>query len=529
MSKSKLNSNKTDGEKKSFQFPTSLTVLAIVTILVWASTFFIPAGTYKHDSDGATVVGTYQRIESPRTFGESVNDLLMAPVNGLYGILNFSDDVHDGEYGVDIADDRAPYSVPDKGVIAPFGSGPLSGAVGVFLFVLAMGAFMTMVFSTGALELAIVRLAHATKSRGWLLLAAIMVVFALLGSTMGFAEETLGFYALLIPLVLALGYDRMTAAGMIILGATVGSTASTVNPFSIGVASGEAGISIGDGIGLRIIVLLVLTTISIIYVVRYGAKVKKDPSASIVGFSDEDYELAKQAESESTPQNLTGRQKGVLAVTIATFALLVFSVIPWGSILGLAETPAWELGWWFPELTILFVVGAIVVGIVGGLAEKEIAGNFSKGAGDFIGAGLVIMLARGVTAIMHNAQIIDTVLRAMETVVAGLPAALFTIMVYVLNAGLSFLVPSSSGHAALAMPLLAPLGDFAEVARPLVITAWANGSGLMRFISPTVVVVIGGLAIAKVGYDKWLRFVLPLVGILAAANIAILALATVLA
>lgn len=513
--------------KQGFQFPTSLTVLAIVTIVVWVSTFFIPAGTYKHDADGATVVGTYQRIESPRTFGERVNDLLMAPVNGLYGIVNFQEPDVAAEAVPQAVEGYAEYRIPDKGVIAPFGSGPLSGAVGVFLFVLAMGAFMTMVFSTGALELAIARLAHATKSRGWLLLAAIMIVFALLGSTMGFAEETLGFYALLVPLVLALGYDRMTAAAMIILGATVGSTASTVNPFSIGVASGEAGVSIGDGIVLRLVILVVLTAICILYVIRYGTRVKNDPSKSIVGFSDEDKALAAQAAAEGEPEKLSGRQSAVLGVTILTFALLVFSVIPWGSILGMEQPPAWELGWWFPELTVLFVVAAVVVGFVGGLGEKAIAGNFSKGAGDFIGAGLVIMLARGVTAIMHNAQIIDTVLHAMETAVGGLSAGMFTAMVYVLNAGLGFLVPSSSGHAALAMPLLAPLGDFAEVSRTVVITAWANGSGLMRFISPTVVVVIGGLALAKVGYDKWLKFVAPLVGIIAVVNIGILAVASV--
>ncbi len=488
--------------KKGFQFPTSLTVLAIVTVLVWGLTFIIPAGTYQHDADGSTIPGSFQTVESPLTASDRVTELLVSPINGLYGIRN-----------------------AETGFIAPFGAGRLAGAVEVFLFVLAMGAFMTMVFATGALELAIARLAHATRARGWLLIAAIMVVFAILGSTMGFAEETLGFYALLVPLALALGYDRMTAAGMIIVGATVGAMASTVNPFSIGVASGEAGISIGDGIGLRLIIFVTLLSISIFYVIRYGNRVKADASKSLVGFSDEDRALADQAAAEGEPEKLTGKQNAVLGITILTFALLVFSVIPWTSILGGTETFAWELGWWFPELTSLFIVAAIVVGFVGGLGEKAIAGNFAKGAGDFIGAGLVIVLARGVTVIMNNAQIIDTVLRAMESAVAGLSAAAFVGMVFIVNSAMSFVVPSSSGHAALAMPLLAPLGDFANVSRSLVVTAWCNGAGIMRFISPTVVVVIGGLALAKVGYDKWIRFILPLVGILAVVNIAILAIA----
>lgn len=487
--------------KKGMQFPSSLTILAIVTLVVWALAFVIPAGMYQHDADGSPIVGTYERIDSPLTFADRVEDLALAPINGLYGIMN-------GE----------------TGFIAPFGSGVLFGAVGVFLFVLAMGAFMTMVFATGALELAIERLAHATKSRGWLLIVAIMVVFGILGSTMGFAEETLGFYGLLIPLALALGYDRMVAAGMIILGASVGSLASTVNPFSIGVASGEAGISIGDGIVLRLIIWVVLMGISIAYVVRYAAKVKNDPSASLVGFEAHDLEIAAAAESDE-PIKLTGRQNAVLGITILTFVLLVFSVIPWGNILGASDPFWWELGWWFPELTTLFIVAAIVVGVVGGLGEKNIAGNFAKGAGDFIGAGLVIVLARGVTVIMNNARIIDTVLNAMESAVSGLSAGVFTAMVYLVNIPLAFLVPSSSGHATLAMPLLAPLGDFAGVDRALVVTAWANGAGWLRLIAPTVVVVIGGLALAKVGYDKYLRFALPLMGILMVVNVVILVIA----
>jgi uncharacterized ion transporter superfamily protein YfcC len=501
--------------KKGFQFPTSLTILAIVTLLVWAAAFVIPPGTYQHAEDGSPIIGTYQQIESPLTLSERVEDFFLSPVNGLYGIQS-------GE----------------TGAIAPFGSGTLFGAVGVFLFVLAMGAFMTMVFATGALELAIARLAHATKDKGWLLIVAIMIVFAVLGSTMGFAEETLGFYALLIPLALALGYDRMVAASMIILGASVGSMASTVNPFSIGVASGEAGISIGDGIGLRIVLFVILLSIAIVYVLRYGARVKTDPSKSIVGFSDEDKHMAAAGADTSEPESMTGRQKAVLGITILTFALLVFSVIPWSSILGSAAGAAdyaehataaapfwWELGWWFPELTALFIVGAVVVGFVGGLGEKGIAGNFAKGAGDFIGAGLVIVLARGVTVIMNNAQVIDTVLHAMEAVVGGLSAGAFAAMVYVVNIPLSFLVPSSSGLATLAMPLLAPLGDFAGISRSLVVTAWCNGAGWLRLVSPTVVVVIGGLALAKVGYDKYVRFVWPLMAILLVVNIVILAIA----
>ncbi len=160
------------------------------------------------------------------------------------------------------------------------------------------------------------------------------------------------------------------------------------------------------------------------------------------------------------------------------------------------------------------MVAAIVVGLIGGLGEKKLSETISAGAGDFIGAGLVIVLARGVAAIMNNAQITDTVLHAMEGAVSSAGSALFAVLVFVVNLPLAFLIPSTSGHATLAMPILAPLGDFAGVSRSVVITAWAAASGWMNLWVPTTAVVMGGVALAKVGYDKYLRFLLPLLGIL---------------
>jgi uncharacterized ion transporter superfamily protein YfcC len=236
---------------------------------------------------------------------------------------------------------------------------------------------------------------------------------------------------------------------------------------------------------------------------------------------------------------LTGRQKIVLAITAFSFALLVFSVIPWDSIIGTEMTDPvtheavhndfwWSLGWWFPELTALFVVAAVAVGLVAGFGEKQITSKITRGFGDFIGAGVAVVLARGVTVILNNTQTIDTILSWMEDAVSGTSMAGFTILVFVINTGIAFVIPSSSGHATLAMPLLAPLGDFADVGRPLVVTAWAWGAGLARFITPTSAVVMAGIALGKVGYDRWLRFILPLVGILGAVSIAMLVIAALL-
>ena len=281
-------------EKKGFQFPSTMTVLIIVTLLVWIAAFLIPSGTYQHDENGVPVPGSYQEIDSPQVFGERVGDLFLAPVNGLYGLQN-----------------------PETGLVVPFGVGRLFGAVGVFAFVLAIGAFMTMVLATGALDVAIGKLAYAVQARPWLVIVAVMGLFSLLGTTMGWADETLGFYALLIPLMLTLGYDRMVAAGMIIASATVGAMASTVNPFSIGVASEFAGTGIGDGIGLRWIGWFVLTAITIAYVIRYATRIQAQPDRSLVGFLPEDAaEIEK--EHSAAELTLTGRQKLILVITAFT-------------------------------------------------------------------------------------------------------------------------------------------------------------------------------------------------------------------
>ena len=503
-------------EKKGFEFPGTMTVLVAVTFLVWLAAFFIPAGTYQHDENGVPVPGSYHRVDSPQLFGDRVGDFFLAPVNGLYGLQD-----------------------PETGFVRPFGVGRLFGAVSVFAFVLAIGAFMTMVLATGALDVAIGKLAYAVRGRPWLVIVAVMALFSLLGTTMGWADETLGFYALLIPLLLALGYDRMAVAGMIIASTTVGAMASTVNPFSIGVASEFAGVGIGDGIGLRWIGWAVLTTITIAYVVRYAERAKAQPHRSLVGFLPEDTELVRKEES-AAGLTLTGRQKIVLAITAFTFALLVFSVIPWDSIFDLGvlvdpEThepvpndPWWNLGWWFPELIALFLVASVVVGLVAGFSEKQITGNIGRGFGDFIGAGVAVVLARGVTVILNNTQTIDTILSWMEDAVGGSSKVGFVSLVLLINTGIAFIIPSSSGHATLAMPLLAPLGDFADVSRPLVVTSWSWGAGIARFITPTSAVVMAGLALAGVRYDKWIRFMLPLMAILAVTCLVMLGIAAAL-
>ena len=214
---------------------------------------------------------------------------------------------------------------------------------------------------------------------------------------------------------------------------------------------------------------------------------------------------------------LTRRHKSVLSIVgRLTFAFMIFAIVPWAQVLNgpSADSFGWQLDWYFPELAALFIAMSIVIGLVGGLGEKGLTDTVVRGAGDFIGVGLIIVLARGVTVIMNNSQITDTVLHSMEGMVANTSSWVFGVVMFLINLPLAFLVPSTSGHAALAMPILAPLGDFAGVSRSMVITAFQSASGIVNLVTPTSAVVMGGLALAKVRYDEYLRFIAPLLLVL---------------
>ena len=376
-------------------FPHTLTILLLVTVIVWVAALFIPSGQYQLDEDGRPIAGSYKQIESPLTFPERVTDLLLAPINGLYGVKD-----------------------PETGQIGPFNSGDLFGAAQVFVFILTIGGFMTVVFATGALDLGIAHLAHRFRAQGTTLIVTLSVLFALLGSVMSWSDETLGMYPLLIPLMLALGYDRMVALSVIFVAPSAGIIGSTVNPFKIGIGADAAAISLGDGIGLRLLLLVLATAAMIVYTVRYANRVKADASKSLVGITQADAELARQGTRDDL-EPLSLRHKIVIGIVAFTFLLLTFSIIPWGSILHntlvdpethetITEAFAWELGWWLPELSVMFCVMAIIVGIVARLGEPATARAFVKGLVDFTGPAILVAVARGVAVILNNTQSIDT-------------------------------------------------------------------------------------------------------------------------
>jgi uncharacterized ion transporter superfamily protein YfcC len=518
----------TEAPAKKFKFPTAFTVLAIILLLVWIASFFVPPGTYDTDSSGSPKPGTYHELpdcSAPASTAISQNDSAaesgQAPADakaapgatiaeaGLpcqdksfkYRFKQLWDAPPNGLYGVESS----------EGFVGPSEEGFLYGSAAIFLFVLAVGAFITVTMKTEAIQTGIGRLAVRFRHSGSVLIAILMTVFAIGGTTYGMWEETLGFFVLLVPLALALGYDRMVAASIIFLGAGTGVIASTVNPFSTGVASDAAGITVGDGIGLRIALWLVLVPMAIGYVLWYARRIRLHPEKSVVGVSPSD---ATEAQSLVTDvPALTARQKLVLALFGATFLVMIYGFVPWHDL--------WQEGWgrdfplptfgdfYFAEAAALFFVMAVVIGLIARLGEEGTVTTIIAGASDFLAAGMIIVLARGITVVMKNASMTDTILHGMEQAVSGSSSGTFAILAFIVNLPIAFLVPSSSGHAALVMPILAPLAGFADVSRAIAVTCFQTASGLVNLVTPTSAVIMGGLALSRVGYDRYLKFVWP--------------------
>ena len=484
-------------EKGSFKFPTAYTVLFILLILVIIATWFIPAGQYEKNEDGEPIPGTYHQVEqNPQRI---IADGLLAPVNGMYGL--------EGE----------------DGSVSIYNSGDLYGAIDVALFVLVIGGFLGITIATGAIDAGIGKITVTLKGKEKWMIAILMIVFALGGTSYGMAEESLAFYGLIIAVMIAAGYDALTGVAIVMLGSGIGVLASTVNPFATGIASGFAGVSIADGLISRLIILVIGTIIGIIFVMRYADKVKKDPSQSKVYDQKEDNEkrFLSSAGAAAMPE-FDGRRKIIIILFALAFLIMIYSVIPWED-LGI-PLPTWW--WWFGEFTALFLGFAIIIGIVGRLGEAGISETFINGARDMLGVALVIGLARGISVIMNNGLIIDTILFWAESAVGGLGGVAFINLVHLLYLPLGFLIPSSSGLATVSMPIMAPLADSANVDRSLVVTAYQSASGLLNLVNPTFAVVMGGLALGRVRYDKWLRFTLPLLIILLILYAVVLSIGT---
>ncbi|EAR53952.1 putative membrane protein [Photobacterium sp. SKA34] len=459
------------GKKKGFfthlKFPSAYTILFILIAFVAALTWIVPAGQYdrvlnEELGKEVPVTGTYHAVEANP---QDPIDVLLAPIDGFYN--------HD------------TYE---------------AAAIDVSLFILIIGGFLGLVTKTGAIDAGIERVTAKLYGREELMIPILMGLFAAGGTVYGMAEESLPFYTLLVPVMMAARFDPLVAAATVLLGAGIGTLGSTINPFATVIAANAAGIPFTDGIALRIIILVVGFIICAAYVMRYAKKVRADKTKSVV--YDMYEENQKHFLSNKSEDNLefTTTRKIILTLFGLSFAVMIYGVS--------------VQGWWMAQISAMFLGSSIIIGLIARMSEEEFTTSFIDGARDLLGVALIIGIARGIVVIMDRGMITDTILNSAEHLVTGLSSVVFINVMYWLEILLSFLVPSTSGLAVLTMPIMAPLADFAGVGRDLVVTAYQSASGVVNLITPTSAVVMGGLAIARVPYIRWLKWVAPLLGLI---------------
>ena len=447
--------------------------------------------------------------------------------------------------------------------LSDFCTAPVKGfadALPVCLFVMILGGFLGMMTETGALDNGIAVLVQKLKGNEIMLVPVLMLIFSLGGTTYGMCEETVPFYALLAATMMAAGFDPMVGAATVLLGAGCGCLGSTVNPFAVGAAVDAltgVGIEVNQSIiiGLGAVLWIVTTAMSIVFVMSYAKKVKADKGSTILSMQElKDAEEAhgKAASEVHKEVKLTGRQKGVLIAFAFTFVVMIVGFIPLADLNegvanffdagavydadGNAVVQGWSalitglpIGqWYFDEASTWFFLMAILIGIIGGLSEKQIVNTFITGAADMMSVVLVIALARGISVLMANTGLDVYVLDAAANALAGLSGVIFAPMSFLVYFGLSFLIPSTSGMATVSMPIMGPLAVKLGFSPEVMVMIFSAAIGVVNLFTPTSGAIMGGLALAKIEWTTWLKFALKLIVALSVVCAIILTVACVL-
>lgn len=445
------NSNKV--HLKKFKIPHVYVILLVVVAVCALLTYVVPAGKYE------MIEGPKGRmVVNPESFQYTES----TPI----GLLDFLKSVPDG----------------------------MVETASIIFFIFMVGGAFTVVEATGAIEAGIGKITLMMRGRERLIIPIIVIVFSLGGSIFGMAEETLPFIPIMVTLAIALGFDSLTGIGMVLAGAGAGFAGAFMNPFTVGVAQGIAELPLFSGMGLRIVGYVGMVSLVIIFLYRYAGKVKRNPQLSPM------YEVDINREEVldlSSLKDLTGQRKIVLMTVGASIGLLVFGVI--------------QYGWYIQELAALFLGMAVVVALVGGLGFNGFAENLVKGFANLAGGALVVGFARAILVVLTKGQILDTILYASSNVLLELPSSVSAIGMYIFQCLLNFIIPSGSGQAAVSIPILSPLADIVGVTRQTAVLAYQLGDGISNIFTPTSGYFMAGLALAKVPWQKWAKWILPLI------------------
>ncbi len=445
-------------EKKSrFHMPHVCTLIFLLIVVVAVMTWILPSGEFERTmvetSTGersVAVAGTYQTVEKVLEDGtdlrQGIPQILMAPGKGI------------------------------------------QSAVEVLAFVFIIGGVFQIMARTNALNMGIQKIVKKLGTKEILIIPILMALFGLGGSTFGMSDELVPFYLLIMPVMFAMGYDSMTTFMTVCLSATVGYAASTINPFCVLVAQGIAGIQGNPQLVFRMIQWVIMMAVIITFVTWRAMKIKKNPEKSIV-YQDDLLKKKEMAADVDFNQDMTLRQKLVLVIFLVGMVIVVVGLV--------------KNGWYMNELSMCFLGMGLLMGIVGGLNEKEISEEFITGVKDITFAALVIGLCSGIMVIAQDGMIIDTILNSLSNLIENSNNAMFVAVMYVVQSLLTLLVPSSSGLAALSMPVMAPLCDLHGVNPEAAVTVLQYGNQLTNLMSPVAGTTVAGLAICKISFGQW--------------------------
>ena len=468
---------------------TMLSAFSIILILIFG------LGLLSHILPNAQFIGK-EIVNGSGTVGASLSDILMSPILGF-------------ESAVDVA-----------------------------IFVMVLGGFLAIVNRTGALETGIKVLVQKLKGNEIILIPILMLIFSIGGTTYGMLEETVGFYVLLAATMMAAGMDPLVGSAVVLLGAGSGVLGSTINPFATGAAISALpeGIAINQGLVILIgtFLWLITLTISILFVINYAMKVKKDKGSTFLSLREQkaaEKKFGNFTLTEEKSAKLTMKQKITLILLGLTFVIMIIGFIPWGEFgIGFFDKfTGWLTGsslgnWWFYEAALWFLIMSIIIGIINGLGEKGIVDAFVDGADDMVGVVLIIAVARGASVLMSVTYLDNYIIYNASNLLSRLPELGFVPLNYLLHVVLSILVPSSSGLATLSSPIIGSLAAQLGYSTEVTIMTLVSANGLVNLITPTCGAIMGGLALAKVEYSTWFKWALKVVITIAIVNILVLSI-----
>lgn len=470
---------------KQFKVPHVYAIIFALMVIFAVLTWIVPSGSYQRQEVNGrevTVAGTYEQSEKTYIDEETGDEVDLR--QGVFDVLQ----------------------APTRGI---------QEAIEVVAFILIVGGSFQVITKTGAITSGMGRVVRRFKNKDILIIPIAMVLFALGGTSFGMAEETLPFFAIFMPIMMAMGFDSMTAFMVVFVGARTGYIASTINPFNVLIAQGILGIQGNPQLWLRMIAWVVLTAVAITWVVLYARRVKKNPESSITFEDDIAKKVEFAADESALDAEFTGRQKGVLAVFIAGMCLII-----WGLV---------TQGWYMNEISAVFLAMGLLAGVIAGFSQDVIAQEFVAGIADFAFSAIVVGLARGILVIASDGMIIDTILNALATGLGGIPAVLFTTLLYAVENLLAILVPSSSGLAALTAPIFGPLTELMGLNPEAAVWALSMGSATMSLIFPTSAILVAGLGVCKIKLGQWWKTVWKFFLVVSLINIVFVAISGLIA